>query len=143
MLSETALLQQCESYGVLGVSGGELPKPKLIAALSKQLRMLDKGRMLTDGSAAAAAAAAAEQIDTASIEDVEHDELPTNLWWVALPFDCRARTHTSMHAHSKTCPAGCRAMESDQLAAVCAAYDLEYDEKDGKATLIKIIEGAR
>ena len=73
MLSEHALLQQCEIYGVPLPPPEEqqLPKPKLIAILAKALRQLDKGRLLTDGSASMNAAAA--EVDTAGIEDVEHE----------------------------------------------------------------------
>ena len=67
MLSEHALLQQCEIYGVPLPPPEEqqLPKPKLIAILAKALRQLDKGRLLTDGSAAMNTAAA--EVDTARI----------------------------------------------------------------------------
>jgi hypothetical protein len=132
MLSEASLAAQCEIYGVIVAAGGgsgsgssssttaaaSAPpasnKPLLIAALAKALRAVDRGRLLTNGADDAAAAAAA-QVDTAGIEDVTDEELPTNLW----------------------------GMEQTQLQAVCASYGLPFEARDSKSELIAIIERAR
>jgi hypothetical protein len=120
MLPERVLAKLCTTAGLTSTGS----KVELVRRLADHLREEARRggvlRLMDDPGAKASnvrggGGGGRNRVDAADIADLDAHEMPSNL-------------------HS---------LDTEQLAAVCAAFGLAGDAKSGKETLIKILERAR
>ena len=114
-----ALRELCRKSGLFSIDPRG-SKVELIRAIRVASTQRADTKMLMDASSSSSrggssSASAGARMDMAGIADLDTHELPSNL-------------------HS---------LDAEQLACVCAACGVPGDESDGKAALIRILEGAR
>jgi hypothetical protein len=122
MLPERVLVKLCTSAGLASTGNKVELVRRLADHLREEARRGGMLRLMDDPSAKTSVSrggggggGSRNRVDAADIADLDAHEMPSNL-------------------HS---------LDTEQLAAVCAAFGLSGDAKSGKETLIKILERAR